>query len=76
LDVGHSLIIVDHNLQLIKEADYLIDLGPGAADTGGEVVAVGTPEELAKKSPHPTARCLAEVFTAEALLHENASLLK
>ena len=76
LDVGHSLIVVDHNLQLIKEADYLIDLGPGAADTGGQVVAVGTPEELAKNSPHPTARCLAEVFTAEALLQENASLLE
>ena len=76
LDVGHSLIVVDHNLQLMKEADYLIDLGPGAADAGGQVVAVGTPEDLAKNSSHPTARCLAEALTEETLLHEDASLLE
>ena len=74
--MGHSLIVVDHNLQLMKEADYLIDLGPGAADAGGQVVAVGTPEDLAKNSPHPTARCLAEALTEETLLHEDASLLE
>ncbi|MEC8338528.1 MAG: excinuclease ABC subunit UvrA [Planctomycetota bacterium] len=79
IDVGHSLIVVDHNLQLIKEADYLIDLGPGAADAGGEVVGVGTPEELAKHSPHPTARCLAEALQASnqasKIHHEDAQLL-
>ena len=75
LDVGHSLIVVDHNLQLIKEADYLIDLGPGAADAGGEVVGVGTPEDLARHSPHPTARCLAEAIQASKLHSEDAELL-
>ena len=75
IDVGHSLIVVDHNLQLIKEADYLIDLGPGAADAGGEVVGVGTPKELAKHSPHPTARCLAEAIQASKIHHEDAQLL-
>ena len=45
LDVGHSLVIVEHNLQLMKAADYIIDLGPGAADEGGRVVVAGTPEE-------------------------------
>jgi excinuclease ABC subunit A len=45
---GHSLIVVEHNLQLIRAADYLIDLGPGAADQGGRVVAHGTPAEVAK----------------------------
>ena len=44
LAVGHSLIIVEHNMHVIKAADYLIDLGPGAADEGGRVVAQGTPE--------------------------------
>ena len=45
LGVGHSLIVVEHNLQLMKAADYIIDRGPGAADEGGEGVAVGRPEE-------------------------------
>ncbi len=76
LEVGHSLIVVDHNLQLMKEADYLIDMGPGAADDGGQVVATGTPEELAKNSPHPTARCLTKVFNGEVLIKESASLLE
>ncbi|MDY0168840.1 MAG: excinuclease ABC subunit UvrA [Thermoguttaceae bacterium] len=47
LAVGHSLIVVEHNLQMMKAADYIIDLGPGAADQGGQVVAKGTPELLA-----------------------------
>lgn len=47
LSVGHSLIIVEHNLQLMRSADYLIDLGPGAGDDGGQIVVQGTPEEVA-----------------------------
>ncbi len=48
LAVGHSLIVVEHNLQMMKAADYIIDLGPGAADEGGQVVAKGTPEMVAR----------------------------
>ncbi len=48
LAVGHSLIVVEHNLQLMKAADYIIDLGPGAADAGGEIVVQGTPETVAQ----------------------------
>ena len=44
LAVGHSLLVVEHNLQIMKAADYIIDLGPGAADEGGQIVAKGTPE--------------------------------
>ena len=62
LAVGHSLIVVEHNLQLIKAADYVIDLGPGAADEGGQVVAQGTPEMVAKQSHSITGRFLAEAF--------------
>ena len=47
LSVGHSLIVVEHNLQLMKYADWIIDLGPGAADEGGSVVVAGPPEVVA-----------------------------
>jgi excinuclease ABC subunit A len=47
LAVGHSLIVVEHNVQLMRAADYLIDLGPGAAEEGGRIVVQGTPEEVA-----------------------------
>ncbi|MDR0335607.1 MAG: excinuclease ABC subunit UvrA [Planctomycetaceae bacterium] len=47
IETGHSLIVVEHNLQVIRAADHIIDMGPGAADLGGEIVAQGTPEEIA-----------------------------
>ncbi|MDG1873294.1 MAG: excinuclease ABC subunit UvrA [Mariniblastus sp.] len=50
LAVGHSLIIVEHNLQLMKYSDWIIDLGPGAAENGGRVVAQGPPETVAEVS--------------------------
>ena len=62
LDVGHSLIVVDHNLQLMKAADYIIDLGPGAADKGGQVGGCGTPEEVARCTDSITGRYLAETL--------------
>ncbi len=68
LAVGHSLIVVEHNLQMMKAADYIIDLGPGAADEGGEVVAHGTPEFLATQPQSATGRFLAEAFAKEAAM--------
>lgn len=62
LAVGHSLIIVEHNLQLMKAADYIIDLGPGAGDEGGKIVAEGTPEQVARIKGSATGRYLAEAF--------------
>ncbi|MCL2117536.1 MAG: excinuclease ABC subunit UvrA [Planctomycetaceae bacterium] len=47
IDTGHSLIVVEHNLQMIRAADYVIDLGPGAAEYGGQIIAEGTPEQIA-----------------------------
>ena len=47
VDTGNSVILIEHHLDLIKSADYLIDLGPKAGDEGGYIVAVGTPEEIA-----------------------------
>jgi len=65
LAVGHSLIVVEHNLQLIKSADYVIDLGPGAADEGGRVVVQGTPEMVANNPNSITGRFLAEILREE-----------
>jgi excinuclease ABC subunit A len=62
LSVGHSLIVVEHNLQLMRAADYLIDLGPGAGDDGGQIVAQGTPEQVASHPTSLTGRFLAETF--------------
>lgn len=58
LDRGHSLIVIEHNLQLIKAADYVVDMGPGAADQGGTVVAQGTPEEVARSPESLTGQFL------------------
>jgi excinuclease ABC subunit A len=58
LAVGHSLIVVEHDLQVMKAADYIIDLGPGAADHGGRVVAKGTPEDVAQCADSVTGRFL------------------
>ena len=63
--VGHSLIIVEHNLQLMKAADYIIDLGPGAADEGGQVVATGTPEMIARATESITGRYLARALAQQ-----------
>ncbi len=59
LSVGHSLIVVEHNPQMMKAADYIIDLGPGAADDGGRVVVQGTPEKVARCGDSATGRFLA-----------------
>ena len=65
LAVGHSLIVVEHNLQMMKAADYIIDLGPGAADEGGRVIVKGTPEMVANCQDSITGRYLAEVLRKE-----------
>jgi excinuclease ABC subunit A len=62
LAVGHSLIVIEHNLQMMKSADFIIDLGPGAADEGGSVVATGTPEMVARCGDSVTARFLGQVL--------------
>ena len=55
---GHSIVVIEHNLEVIKCADWIIDLGPEAGDEGGEVVATGTPEQIAKIDKSHTGRFL------------------
>ena len=59
IDRGNSVVVIEHNLQLIEAADYVIDLGPEGGDAGGEVVAIGTPEEIAANPRSVTGKYLA-----------------
>ena len=63
LSKGHSLVVVEHNLDVIRNADWVIDLGPDAGDAGGEVVFEGTPEDLVKEGKTFTAKYLKEQWT-------------
>ena len=58
LSRGHSVVVVEHNQDVIRSADWVIDLGPDAGDRGGEVVFAGTPEDLAAKGQTFTAQYL------------------
>src|SRR5438094_2615693 len=62
VDRGHSIVVIEHNLEVIKCADWIVDLGPEAGDAGGEVVAVGTPEQIAKIQKSYTGRFLRNVL--------------
>ena len=59
---GNTVVVIEHNLDLIKAADWIVDLGPGAGPDGGDVVAMGTPEEIAAVEGSVTGRYLAEVL--------------
>lgn len=63
VDKGHTIIMIEHNLDLLSSADYLIDLGPGSGLNGGKVMAKGTPEQVAKSSQSRTAPYLKEHLT-------------
>ncbi|MEM9842030.1 MAG: excinuclease ABC subunit UvrA, partial [Pseudomonadota bacterium] len=62
VDTGNTVLVIEHNLDVIKTADHIIDLGPEGGDGGGRVVAVGTPEEVAKNKESWTGKFLAETF--------------
>jgi len=63
VDAGHSVIVIEHNLDLIAEADWLIDLGPEGGDGGGQIVAAGTPEGVANNKRSHTGRFLRSVLS-------------
>ena len=62
VDGGNTVILIEHNLDIIKNADWVIDLGPGAGDLGGELIATGTPEQVAKNAKSHTGRYLKSVL--------------
>jgi len=63
VDRGHSLVVIEHNLEVIKSADWIVDLGPEAGDSGGDVVAVGTPEQIARVEESHTGKFLRQVLS-------------
>src|SRR5207237_7592612 len=65
VDDGHTVIVIEHNLSVIAEADYIVDIGPEAGDAGGEIVAAGTPEQVAKSRVSRTAPFLREVLATK-----------
>ena len=62
-DLGNTIIIIEHNLDVVRNADWIIDLGPEGGEDGGRVVAQGTPEQVAKVKKSYTGQALAEIFT-------------
>ena len=62
VDQGATVVIIEHNLDVIKVADYIIDLGPEGGSGGGEVVATGTPEEIANNPNSYTGQFLKQVL--------------
>jgi excinuclease ABC subunit A len=67
VDEGNTVIVIEHNLSVIAEADYIVDLGPEAGADGGEVVAVGTPEQVAKNRISRTAPFLRKVLSSSRI---------
>jgi excinuclease ABC subunit A len=65
VDAGHTLVLIEHNLDVIKLADWIIDLGPEAGDDGGRVVAMGRPEEITRVEGSHTGRFLREYLPRE-----------
>jgi excinuclease ABC subunit A len=64
VDAGNSVVVIEHNLDVIKSADHVIDLGPEAGAAGGRIVAEGTPEQVARSRRSHTGRCLREALRA------------
>ncbi|QCB47036.1 excinuclease ABC subunit UvrA [Hydrogenophaga sp. PAMC20947] len=72
LEAGHSLVVIEHNLDVIRSADWLIDLGPEGGEGGGLIVAEGPPEEVRKHPTSHTARSLREYALSMGEMHEAA----
>jgi excinuclease ABC subunit A len=62
VDQGNTVVVIEHNLEVIKTADWIVDMGPEGGDAGGEVVAVGTPEEIAASPQSYTGQYLKQVL--------------
>lgn len=66
VDQGNTVVVIEHNLEVIKTADWILDLGPEGGDGGGEIIAIGTPEDVAKSAKSYTGQYLAPVLARQA----------
>ncbi|MFN8876141.1 MAG: excinuclease ABC subunit UvrA [Gemmatimonadota bacterium] len=73
VEAGHTLVVIEHHLDVIKRADWVVDLGPEAGDAGGEIVAMGTPEQLVASPASVTGRWLAPLLDAGAVAEAKVS---
>ena len=64
VDQGNTVVIIEHNLDVVKTADWIIDLGPGGGNEGGRVIATGTPEDVADNASSYTGQFLHRALTA------------
>jgi excinuclease ABC subunit A len=62
VDMGNTVVVIEHNLDVIKCADHIIEMGPEGGPGGGQIIATGTPEKIARKSTCPTGRFLRNVL--------------
>jgi excinuclease ABC subunit A len=71
VETGNTVVVIEHNLEVIKTADWIIDLGPEGGDGGGEIVAAGTPEDVARTPVSYTGAFLKPVLARRARERKN-----
>ena len=71
VDAGNTVIVIEHNLDVIKCADYVIDIGPEGGDRGGQIIATGTPRQVAQNEKSYTGQYLKKVFERDDDTLEN-----
>ena len=80
VEKGNTVVVIEHNLDVIKTADFIIDLGPEGGDAGGTIIATGTPEKVSKMKPSYTGQFLKkdlnEVMTQPTPIHPQTDLLE
>ena len=70
VEQGNTVVVIEHNLDVIKTADWIIDIGPEGGDGGGQIVAVGTPEDVAKVEASHTGRYLKQMLAERRVAAE------
>ena len=70
VEQGNSVVVIEHNLDVVKTADWIIDIGPEGGDGGGEIVAAGTPEAVADEPRSHTGRYLKDILAARKVAAE------
>ncbi len=72
MDAGNSIVVIEHNLEVIKTADHIIDIGPEGGAGGGRIIATGTPEEIAEAPESYTGRFLKPLLKPPAKTRKKA----